>query len=108
MNTILALNRCRYRPILDVLIIATEKRGSVRSMFQIASSSLINIDMKPEGEKRPFTIFVEGNIGSGKTTFLNHFSKYDSLILSEPVELWRNVRGHNMLVSSPFLHQLNT
>lgn len=57
----------------------------------------VGMDFKTEMQK-PFTLLVEGNIGSGKTSFLSHFSKYDSLILSEPVELWRNVQGHNMLV----------
>jgi septin family protein len=50
-------------------------------------------------KSRPFTVFVEGNIGSGKTTFLNHFANADVQILSEPVEMWRNVEGHNLLVS---------
>jgi len=45
---------------------------------------------------RPFTIFVEGNIGSGKTTFMNYFANADVHILSEPVEMWRNVEGHNL------------
>jgi septin family protein len=48
---------------------------------------------------QPFTVFVEGNIGSGKTTFLNHFARADVDLLSEPVEMWRNVEGHNLLVS---------
>nr|CAD7568877.1 unnamed protein product [Timema californicum] len=47
---------------------------------------------------KPFTVFVEGNIGSGKTTLLNHFSQAEDVcLLSEPVELWRNVKGHNLL-----------
>lgn len=46
---------------------------------------------------RPFTVFVEGNIGCGKTTFLNYFANSDMHILSEPVEMWRNVEGHNLL-----------
>lgn len=57
----------------------------------------VRVDMDRHFPTRPYTIFVEGNIGSGKTTFLNRFSKYDALILSEPVEKWRNVRGHNLL-----------
>lgn len=55
----------------------------------------------PRGSKRdrPFTVIIEGNIGSGKTTFLNHFKKFESVcLLSEPVELWRNCAGHNLLV----------
>lgn len=48
----------------------------------------------------PFTICIEGNIGSGKTTFLNHFQNLDNAtILQEPVDLWRNVAGINLLVS---------
>lgn len=47
---------------------------------------------------RPFTVIVEGNIGSGKTTFLNHFNKYDDVcVLAEPIQLWRNCNGHNLL-----------
>lgn len=50
--------------------------------------------------KYPFTVFIEGNIGAGKTTFLNHFKKYEDVCLfTEPVEKWRDLRGHNLLVS---------
>ncbi|OWF55155.1 thymidine kinase 2, mitochondrial-like [Mizuhopecten yessoensis] len=44
------------------------------------------------------TICVEGNIASGKTTFLEHFKKYsDVQVYEEPVKKWRNVEGHNVL-----------
>lgn len=50
--------------------------------------------------KRPFTVCIEGNIGSGKTTFLSYFKKFDNVtVLEEPVELWRDVSGTNLLVS---------
>lgn len=46
----------------------------------------------------PFTVLVEGNIGSGKTTFLKHFEKFnDVCLLTEPVEQWRNLHGVNLL-----------
>lgn len=49
--------------------------------------------------KRPFTVCIEGNIGSGKTTFLSHFKEFNNtIVLQEPVELWRNVGGTNLLV----------
>lgn len=49
---------------------------------------------------RPFTVTVEGNIGSGKTTFLEYFKKYENVcVLAEPIEMWRNCNGHNLLVS---------
>lgn len=47
---------------------------------------------------RPFTVFVEGNIGSGKTTFLSYFNGKHAAVHSEPTEIWRNIRGHNVLV----------
>jgi len=48
---------------------------------------------------RPYTVLVEGNIGSGKTTFLENFNKFgeDVEVLVEPVEKWRDARGHNLL-----------
>lgn len=49
---------------------------------------------------KPFTVIVEGNIGSGKTTFLNYFNKKDNVcVLAEPVDMWRNCNGHNLLVT---------
>merc|ERR1712079_560684 len=49
--------------------------------------------------RRPFTVCVEGNIGCGKTTFLEHFSQFEKQVevLTEPVDRWRNVNGHNLL-----------
>lgn len=48
---------------------------------------------------KPFTVFIEGNIGSGKTTFLNHFQKFKDRVclLTEPVEKWRDCGGVNLL-----------
>lgn len=47
---------------------------------------------------KPFTVFVEGNIGSGKTTYLEHFRKFEDVtLLTEPVEEWRNLKGWNLL-----------
>ena len=50
---------------------------------------------------KPFTVVIEGNIGSGKTTVLNYFNKFHEVeVLQEPVDKWRNVQGHNLLVSN--------
>ncbi|XP_037080961.1 deoxynucleoside kinase-like isoform X2 [Pollicipes pollicipes] len=47
---------------------------------------------------RPFTVSVEGNVGSGKSTFLQHFQGMDGVhIIEEPLEKWCNVNGHNLL-----------
>jgi len=51
---------------------------------------------------RPYTVFVEGNVGSGKTTFLEQFADCPNVFLAkEPVHKWQDVRGHNFLVSKP-------
>lgn len=49
-----------------------------------------------------YRIVVEGNIGSGKTTFLKIFAKncasmrHKPLIVPEPIDLWRDVGGANI------------
>lgn len=62
-------------------------------------TSKLLVKMSPcKNQKRPFTVCIEGNIGSGKTTFLNNFKQFNNtLVLQEPVELWRNVEGNNLL-----------
>jgi len=48
--------------------------------------------------RKPFTVLVEGNIGCGKTTFLQHFSQFNNVnVLKEPIEKWQNVDGNNLL-----------
>merc|ERR1712029_727820 len=48
--------------------------------------------------QRPFTVVVEGNIGSGKSTFLEQYASLDSVsVFSEPVDKWRNLDGNNLL-----------
>ena len=49
--------------------------------------------------QRSYTISVEGNIGCGKSTFLNTFSaENDNIeIHKEPIEKWQNLCGHNLL-----------
>jgi len=44
-------------------------------------------------------VSVEGNLGSGKTTFLKLLSEHipEITLMKEPVELWQNVQGHNLL-----------
>ncbi|XP_058130228.1 deoxynucleoside kinase isoform X2 [Anopheles coustani] len=65
---------------------------SIHTMPPIANEKL------GSSGKKPFTVFVEGNIGSGKTTFLDHFQKFDDVcLLTEPVEKWRNCGGVNLL-----------
>lgn len=47
---------------------------------------------------RPFTVAIEGNIASGKTTALKFFQdKEQFLTVPEPVDKLRDVHGHNLL-----------
>ncbi|KAJ0177458.1 hypothetical protein K1T71_007467 [Dendrolimus kikuchii] len=48
--------------------------------------------------KRPFRVSIEGNIGSGKSTCIKFFDKFDNVEKhSEPLHEWRDVSGHNLL-----------
>ena len=56
-----------------------------------------------KSSRKIYRIAVEGNIGSGKTTFLQIFSRCctsthmaSPLIIPEPIELWRDVSGVNL------------
>lgn len=45
-----------------------------------------------------FFISIEGNIGSGKSTFLKKISDLFTIpLLFEPCDLWQNINGHNLL-----------
>ena len=64
--------------------------------------TLTNQNLKNKVSKmstRPYTVVVEGNIGSGKTTFIKSFEKYHDQVevCPEPVDRWRNLQGHNLL-----------
>lgn len=50
--------------------------------------------------KRPLIVAVEGNIASGKSTFLDYCrTKKNMDVISEPVDELTNVGGVNVLVS---------
>jgi len=48
--------------------------------------------------KKPFTIFVEGIVGTGKSTFIDVIKGYPYVdALPEPVEKWTNLNGSDLL-----------
>lgn len=50
------------------------------------------------GYGRALAVSVEGNIGSGKSTFLEYCAKHPSVtVFPEPVEKWENLNGVNLL-----------
>lgn len=56
---------------------------------------------------KPYSVIIEGNIGSGKSTLIKYFQSVfnnsdtgkGALILEEPVDKWVNHNGINLLVS---------
>jgi deoxyadenosine/deoxycytidine kinase len=59
----------------------------------------INSDyMSIEEIKTPMLIYLEGNIACGKSTIMQQYAKYVNVdILCEPIELWENFHGSNLL-----------
>jgi deoxyadenosine/deoxycytidine kinase len=47
---------------------------------------------------KPFVVTIEGNMGSGKSTFLKFFEDTENVtICPEPLNLWTDLNGHNLL-----------
>lgn len=65
-----------------------------------------NITSPVKSREKPFTVIVEGNIGSGKTTFLDYFQNHENevCVLSEPVSMWQNCAGNNLLVKYTYTY----
>ena len=74
-----------------------EERSNSRTLRRLQDSE----SPMPVTAPRPFTVLVEGNIGSGKSTYLKHFYSHraDVDIITEPVNKWTdlNATGHNLL-----------
>jgi deoxyadenosine/deoxycytidine kinase len=50
--------------------------------------------------KSKYIFSIEGNIGSGKTTIINHLKRLygdEVLLVEEPVKDWQNLEGENLL-----------
>lgn len=67
-------------------------------------SNMTPTKLEKNEHNKVLQVIVEGNIGSGKTTFLNIFANSSSItkiedrpfIVPEPIEAWRNVNGQNV------------
>lgn len=66
---------------------------------KLCSSATNRTPTKCLKRNKSFTVCIEGNIGSGKTTFLEHFKKFSNIIETngEPVQKWREFHGYNPL-----------
>lgn len=61
----------------------------------MTSSSALTMSAK---RTHPFTVAIEGNIGSGKSTMLKVFKEFAEVqLLPEPVSKWCDLKGHNLL-----------
>ena len=71
--------------------------------FRVIPTASRKMSSLPTNSNKPYTVIVEGNIGSGKTTFLQPFMKHKNLVevCPEPVDKWRNLQ-----VSSTYRHKL--
>ncbi|XP_067672097.1 thymidine kinase 2, mitochondrial-like [Haliotis asinina] len=72
----------------------------LKTPVQGATDDIRNVqnEFSVSQDQKNFTVSVEGNIGCGKTTLLEYFKHSDSVqALSEPVEQWTNIQGHNAL-----------
>ena len=64
------------------------------------SGSVFSRFLSTSSKRTIYKVAVEGNIGSGKTTLINYFANDPNVdTFAEPVKKWRDVRGHNALVS---------
>lgn len=94
--------------IFGCRLLSSYKRYSARpSAFRISSKnnspSSNPFDTMAINNNRSshYTVFIEGNVGSGKTTFLELFADSPNVLtVKEPVHKWQDVHGHNFLVSN--------
>jgi deoxyadenosine/deoxycytidine kinase len=57
--------------------------------------------MEGKPHKKPFTISLEGNVGSGKTRLINYLKEQDDMkgiiFIDEQLDKWQNFNGKNLL-----------
>lgn len=76
----------------NIIYITPENAEHVISQIRMPSWSELR------NRQRPFTVFVEGIVGTGKSTLLKPFKKYPMMdVLPEPVSKWQNLNGSDLL-----------
>ncbi|CAH1779642.1 unnamed protein product [Owenia fusiformis] len=79
--------------------IKVQKR-QMNMIWTTCSSWIERISSLVQPKQKTFTVSVEGNIGSGKTSFLRYIqANHDNIteVTEEPTDRWRNIQGHNAL-----------
>ncbi|KAK3086091.1 hypothetical protein FSP39_013412 [Pinctada imbricata] len=75
----------------------SKRAGSEAILVNDASAAGSSSNKKPKKEKS-MKVCVEGNIASGKTSFLRYFKNFSNVeVVEEPVHKWRNINGMNAL-----------
>merc|ERR1719187_2390136 len=82
------------------LLAAISSSTNTSSISSISMSKNSTILSTTSTISRPLMIAVEGNIASGKSTFLNLLAERSEVaIFPEPVDRWTNVGGQNLFRS---------
>lgn len=59
----------------------------------LKKSTITRISQRPTN----INVFIEGNIGAGKSTMIKYLSKFQNFeTVPEPVSKWQNLNGHNI------------
>ena len=76
---------------LQTLDMAVGRSRAVKTLVEQVSKFQTKSRMAGVQKCRPFTVLVEGNIGCGKTTFLQHFAKVSSHMLNFKQHISENI-----------------
>lgn len=72
--------------------------GMVSEEMEKFANMMVRCDRMNYVRKKTMNVLVEGNIGSGKSTFLKFFAEDDDIcVITEPIYKWQNLRGLNIL-----------
>jgi hypothetical protein len=89
---------------LKLVVLLAAEKDEITDDPNVTNSLLCPSEIagKKHEQKIPYTIYIEGNVGCGKSTFLELFRGDPNIqIVQEPVAEWQNVSGNmrpNMLV----------
>lgn len=72
--------------------------GNVTQSMGIQNYPMQILKLPEMNQSREKLIFVEGNIGAGKTTLMKFFAKFDNVeVIYEPLDQWSDLNGSNLL-----------
>lgn len=89
-----------------------ELRNSIIKILDVVENESYGETASLQENERPFTVLIEGNIGAGKSFFLEKMGNLSRKIeiITEPVEKWKNLNSYNlleMMYQDPVRHSLS-